>query len=283
MSGKPRATGHHGKRKAGGAGGGGKRGAKQLEPEPMEAQHPEARPSPPQNSEEQPRSRKRKATDPAADPACPTAEEAATDAAFWRAKFYELQTLRETEPEQRLADLKASIREQEATMNKVVEVLRGELSLDAVVPQSTPLDAELSSRVHELEAKVASQRACLKVYQLLTSVVFEDIEQAEAEHEGPDVDAYLAKCVAVNHVHKKALKFEVGYNSATRTTQFAATGNSHLLPPQLRKSVSFAAEQTPVLVHKMLGSLYQLEAERAKHRSSPASSQGSPAEALTQS
>jgi hypothetical protein len=65
----------------------------------------------------------------------------------------------------------------------------------------------LAARVAELEGKMTTLKRVLMAYQRLTSLCV-SLEQAPKAKKGADRVSTL-RCTAVNHVHKKALEFQV--------------------------------------------------------------------------
>ena len=66
----------------------------------------------------------------------------------------------------------------------------------------------------------------------------------------------MAHCVAVNKVHKKAVKFDVTFYGGGEDARYEPTGNKHVLSEELQGKVKLDPLQVPMLLQKVLASLY---------------------------
>jgi hypothetical protein len=73
------------------------------------------------------------------------------------------------------------------------------------------------------------------------------------------------QCTAINHIHKRVVKFDlllppVGEtnpaNTAAADATFVPVANKNFLPENLRDSARFHSNQMPVLLQRLLKSLY---------------------------
>jgi hypothetical protein len=185
-------------------------------------------------------------------------EEVSGEGAFWKHKFEELQALRVTAPEQRLANLKVKMDAQEKAMNKLASSVRGMLkrtrsravqqpqqqsSSSAAAAAAAAADDDDEAAVDEdtdggsalememLEAKLEQKREMVRFYQKLTGVV---VEPVQAEDEDDDDELETMACTAINHIHKRAVKFDLQLSGEDNNALFVPTANTGLLPTTLR-------------------------------------------------
>ena len=172
----------------------------------------------------------------------------AREAAFWKHKFEELQALRMTAPEQRLANLQSKMDTQEKAMNKVASSVRSMMkrSRNRATPSAEQASRSSSSSAEEeeeeeegavevLEAKLEQKREMLRFYQKLTGIVVEPV-QLDEEDEEEDEEPDTMTCTAINHIHKRAVKFDLQLSGESDHVLFVPTANAALLPTALRVS-----------------------------------------------
>lgn len=181
----------------------------------------------------------------------------ADDAAFWRNQFLQLKELRETAPERHLKAYRAEVTEQEAAVRAMVSSLRDTLALDP----AAAAEASTQEMLGELQAKVAKQRDLIKSFEQLTGCVVKAERElgggaGGAEEGGGAGGATVAHCVAVNKVHKKAVKFDVTFQGGGEDARYEPTGNKHVLSEELQGKVKLDPLQVPMLLQKVLASLY---------------------------
>ena len=191
------------------------------------------------------------------------------EAAVWKRKFEELQALRMTAPEQRLANLTTKLDAQEASIKKMTSSVRGMLQRSRVVAaqqrkssaenvevltqqeeeEELAEDAEYgmvadSESVELLEAKLEQKREVLRFYQKLTGIV---VEPLAPEDEGSDNGAEedTMSCTAINHIHQRAVKFELQLADGGDQAVFVPVANMSLLPTTLRVSLLLLASPVP--------------------------------------
>ncbi|CAM9979282.1 unnamed protein product, partial [Hapterophycus canaliculatus] len=66
-------------------------------------------------------------------------------------------------------------------------------------------------------------------------------------------------CTAINHVHRRAVKFDLKLPEDEDREDFAyrATGNAHLLPEYMRHPLLFTKNQCPLFLTKLLQNLFR--------------------------
>ena len=194
------------------------------------------------------------------------------EAAFWKRKFEELQALRMTAPEQRLANLTTKLDAQEASMKKMASSVRGMLQRSRVVSvrqrkssaenvevltqqeeeEELAEDAEYdvaadSETVELLEAKLEQKREVLRFYQKLTGIVVEPLTPEDDESSDSDgAEEDTMSCTAINHIHKRAVKFELQLADGGDQVVFVPVANQSLLPTTLRVSLLLLAFPVPL-------------------------------------
>ena len=90
-----------------------------------------------------------------------------------------------------------------------------------------------SAYVRSLEEKIEHHRRVIRLYQTLSSLAIHPKEGQEGGVEGD-----VMTCTAVNHVHRRAVRFDLKIPEDEESEDFAyhATGNIHLLPEYMRVS-----------------------------------------------
>jgi len=97
------------------------------------------------------------------------------------------------------------------------------------------------------------------------------------------LDVQQVQCTAINHIHKRVVKFDLllppaasdvtATNAATADATFVPVANKGFLPENLRDSARFHSNQMPVLLQRLLKSLYAPRAASAGN--APATTVGS--------
>jgi len=116
--------------------------------------------------------------------------------------------------------------------------------------------AEKEARIASLEGKMSDLKRILMAYQRFTSLCVTMERKASV----PGGVSKLS-CTAINHVHKKAVKFSLKMNvdvedNLGMDATFRPVANKELLPPFLQQEATLETKQCPLLLLSILKTLF---------------------------
>ena len=116
--------------------------------------------------------------------------------------------------------------------------------------------AEQEARIASLEGKMSDLKRILMAYQRFTSLCVTMERKASV----PGGVSKLS-CTAINHVHKKAVKFSLKMNvdvedNLGMDATFRPVANKELLPPFLQQEATLETKQCPLLLLSILKTLF---------------------------
>lgn len=125
-----------------------------------------------------------------------------------------------------------------------------------VVEMNKEVMAEKEARIASLEGKIADLKRVLMAYQRFTSLCM----TMERKASGPGGVSKLS-CTAINHVHKKAVKFSLKMNvdvedNLGMDATFRPVANKELLPQFLQQEATLETKQCPLLLLSILKTLF---------------------------
>ena len=178
----------------------------------------------------------------------PPAKRGEPESEYWRLKFEQLRDLRVTEAEQELQLEKSRAQDAEAELTQTVVRLEAQLeAVSGAGAASSDAEAEAGA-VDALKAKLERQASVIEAYQQLTSICIRADERGHS-------------CTAINHLQRRALRFHLEDSAPTSgheaTLKFKPTGNIQWLPECLRESTRIEAKQAPLVLQRILRSLYR--------------------------
>lgn len=129
----------------------------------------------------------------------------------------------------------------------------GQTEAKSVGPQDT---RELQAQIVALQGKLSDLKRILIAYQRFTSLCI----SMEREASAPGGMSKLS-CTAINHVHKKAVKFSLKMNvdvedSSNMDATFRPEANKELFPPFLQQEATLETKQCPLLLLSILKTLF---------------------------
>lgn len=185
------------------------------------------------------------------------------EAASWEERYNYLFALRQTEAEAQLESFRTHTAEKEAAQNALMEKLRASLAVGGrtqAVPETQITQSEdaageppAESRLHTLEQKIERQRALITLYQQLSSLAL--------SFDPNDTSGTEVICTAVNHIHKRALRFNLQLpqgdgDEGSEELRYTPVSNTELLPEYMQHSLCFASSHCPLFLVKVLQSLF---------------------------
>lgn len=116
--------------------------------------------------------------------------------------------------------------------------------------------AEQEARIASLEGKMSDLKRILMAYQRFTSLCV-TMERKASVPGGVSI----LSCTAINHVHKKAVKFSLKMNvdvedNLGMDATFRPVANKELLPPFLQQEATLETKQCPLLLLSILKTLF---------------------------
>lgn len=125
-----------------------------------------------------------------------------------------------------------------------------------VIEMNKQVMAEKEARIASLEGKMSDLKRVLMAYQRFTSLCVTMDRKASA----PGGISKLS-CTAINHVHKKAVKFSLKMNvdvedNLGMDATFRPVANKELLPPFLQQEATLETKQCPLLLLSILKTLF---------------------------